>query len=250
MVGQRVAGALFAAGAHFGGYAEYAVVEAMYVVPLPAALSFEDATALMVQGLTAAFLVKQAPPKDKTVLVNAAAGGVGSMLVQLARRGGAKAVIAGASTTEKIAFARSLGADAGVDYTRSGWSDDLRAATGGLGPDIIYESVSGAITAACLDALAPLGRMVIYGALNIQDFNLGVPELLNLIFKNQSLAGFALAPLLTPQSLQEELTNLFDLAARGALTVSLGGIFPLVRVADAHRALEDRGTTSKLVLVP
>jgi NADPH2:quinone reductase len=102
---------------------------------------------------------------------------------------------------------------------------------------------------ASLEALAPLGRIVIYGALNIQSFGLGVPHLLGLIFKNQSVSGFALGPLLTPDGLRADLTGLFDLAVRGELTVTLGGAWPLAEAAEAHRALESRRTTGKVVLV-
>lgn len=248
-VGMRVAAPLFAAGAFVGGYADHVVIDSDYVVPLPDELSFQESTALMVQGLTALHLTRQAPPKDKTVLVSAAAGGVGSLLVQLAKRAGARTVIAAASSSAKLEVARSLGADAGVDYTRADWVDRARAASDGRGPDIIYESVGGSVTAASLEALAPLGRLVVYGALNIQKFQLGVPELLGLIFKNQSVTGFAVAPLLTPEKLRSGLAELFGLAVRGELRVTIAATFPLERVAEAHRALEERRTTGKTVLV-
>lgn len=249
-VGERVAAPLFATGAILGGYADYAVIDAGLAVPLPHTVSFDDSTALMIQGLTALHLTRQAPPAGKTVLVNAAAGGVGSLLVQLARRAGAKTVIAAASTPQKLEFARSLGADIGVNYTQPDWAETLRGATGGAGPDIVYESVGGAVTTASLAVLAPLGQMVIYGALNIQSFQMGVPELLGLIFKNQSLTGFAVAPLLTPTTLREGLAELLELKVRGELAVTIGGRHPLDDVAAAHRALEGRGTTGKIVLVP
>jgi NADPH:quinone reductase len=248
--GARVVAPLFAAGRFVGGYAEHALIDAAFVAPIPSALSFEVAAALMVQGLTALHLVERVPPEGKTVLVSAAAGGVGSMLVQLAKRAGAKTVIAAASSGDKLEFARSLGADAGVDYTRSDWVERAREASGGAGPDIIYESAGGDVTKASLDALAPLGEIVIYGALNIQSFHLGVPELLGLIFKNQSVTGYALAPLLTSESLQAGLAKLFDLAMNGQLSVTIGGTFPLERAAEAHRALEGRRTTGKVLLVP
>src|SRR5262245_15456715 len=100
-VGARVAAPLFAAGTFFGGYAEYVLIDAGFLTPLPDALSFEDATALMVQGLTALYLTRQIPPQGKTVFVSAAAGGVGTLLVQLAKRAGAKTVIAAGSTAQK-----------------------------------------------------------------------------------------------------------------------------------------------------
>ncbi len=249
-LGARVAVPLFATGASVGGYTDHVVVEPSLIVPLPDALTFEAAVALMIQGLTALYLPRQVSPKDKTVLVNAAAGGVGSLLVQLAKRAGAKTVIAAASTAKKLDFARSLGADAGVDYTKPDWVDAVRAASGGAGPDIIYESAGGDITKGCLAALAPGGELVIYGALNIQDFEFGVPELIGIIFKNQSLTGFALPSLLTPAGLKEGLAELFDLAVRGELRVTIGATFPIEHAADAHRALEGRGTTAKVVLLP
>ena len=248
-VGTRVAAPLFAQGSLLGGYADHVLIDASLAVPLPDALPFAEATALMVQGLTALYLTRQAPPRGKTVLVSAAAGGVGSLLVQLSKRAGAKAVIAAASTSEKLEFARALGADAGVDYTRLDWVERARAASGG-GPDIVYESVGGAVTGAGLAALAPLGELVVYGALNIQEFQLGVPELLGLIFKNQSVTGFALAPLLTPEGLKAGLAELFDLAVRSQLKVTIGGRYPLESAGEAHRALESRRTVAKLVLIP
>lgn len=246
MIGTRVAAPLFAANISFGGYGEYVVVPADYIVPLPDGLSFEDATALMVQGLTASYLIKQAPPAGKIVLVTGAAGGVGSILIQLLKQAGARCIVAAASSEAKLEFARALGADVGVDYTDPQWI----AALGGAQPDIIYESVGGSITMDGLSALAPLGQMVIYGALNIQQFALGVPDLLGLIFKNQSITGFALVPLLTPGSLRAELTVLFEAAAREDLKVTIGGVYPLAQAADAHRALEGRSTMGKLILVP
>lgn len=246
-VGQRVAVPLFASNS-LGAYAEFAVIDAGLAVPLPDAISFDQATALMIQGLTALYLTRQAPPKGKAVLINAAAGGVGSLLVQLAKRAGARTVIGGASNAHKLEFARSLGADGGVNYTESDWTETLRGITGGNGPDIIYESVGHEVTTASLAALAPLGQIVIYGALNIQNFQFGVPELLGLIFKNQSLTGFAFAPLLSPDALRAGLGELFGLVAKGELAVTIGGRYPLEEASAAHAALEGRRTTGKLIL--
>jgi NADPH2:quinone reductase len=246
--GDRVAGSIFAAGRSFGGYAEYAVCDAEFVTPIPDQLQFEHAVALMVQGLTAFHLLRQAPVADKRVLISAAAGGVGSLLVQLAKRAGAQQVIAAASTENKREFARSLGADAAVDYTADDWSQVARELTNGRGIDIIYESIGGTVTREGLKALAPLGQLVIYGSLNILDFSLGVPDLLGLIFQNQTITGFATAPLLTPKSLQDGLTHLFGMAAAGDLTVTIGGVYPLEDAGEAHRALESRRTRGKIVL--
>jgi NADPH:quinone reductase len=248
--GTRVAVPLFATGAVTGGYSDSVVVNASLAVPLPDELSFRAATALMIQGLTALYLTRTFPPKDRTVLVNAAAGGVGSLLIQLARRAGARAVIAAASTSEKLSLARSLGADFTIDYTKPGWGDEVRASSGGSGPDVIFESAGGDATRECLKMLASGGEIVVYGALNIQSFDLGVPELINLIFKNQSLTGFALPTLLTPDGLARGSSELFDLAVKGALKVQIGPTFSLRDAALAHRAMEARKTTGKVVLIP
>jgi NADPH2:quinone reductase len=119
-LGERVVAPLFAAGRFHGGYAEYAVIDSAYVVPLPEDVSFAAAMALTVQGLTALHLLRRTDPKGKTVLVSAAAGGVGLLLFQLAKRAGARIVVAAASSQAKLALACSRGADFGVDYTREG----------------------------------------------------------------------------------------------------------------------------------
>jgi NADPH:quinone reductase len=248
-ISQRIAAPLFATDG-MGAYAEFIAVDASLAVPLPDGISFEQAAALLNQGLTALYLTRQARPEGKTVLVSAAAGGVGSILLQLAKRAGARKVIAAASTAAKLDVAKTLGADAGVNYTGAGWTEELRRVTDGAGPDIIYESVGVDVTGACLKTLAPQGQIVIYGALNIQSFQLGVPELLGLIFKNQSLTGFAFIPLLTPEAMQSGLAELFDLVIRKELVVTIGGRYPLADASKAHAALEGRGTTGKLILTP
>jgi NADPH:quinone reductase len=248
--GDRVALSLFAAGLSAGGYAERVAADARYATHIPPEISFEHATALMVQGLTALALTRHTKVAGKSVLVSAAAGGVGSLLLQLLRHAGASQVIAAASTAEKRAHTLALGADTAVDYTAAGWTEQVRALTGGAGPDVILESVGGDVTGAGLSVLAPRGVMVIYGALNIQRFALGVPELLQLIFKNQGVLGFALVTLLTPEALRRDLTTLFQAVRDGRLHVSLGGRFALADAAEAHRALESRRTAGKLVLVP
>lgn len=246
----RVLAPLFAAGRSTGGYADFVLAEAEWAVPIPDAMSFDDAVALAVQGLTALHLVRRTEPAGRTVLVTAAAGGVGSLLVPLAREAGARRVVGAASTPQKRALVRSLGADEAIDYTAAGWTEALRAAFGGDGPDIVYELTGGAVTEAALEALAPGGEMVIFGALNIQSFAFGVPELMRLIFRNQSVTGFALVPLLTPETIRTDLGMLFDLAAAGRLTPRIGAVHPLSEAARAHAALGTRGSVGKVILRP
>jgi NADPH2:quinone reductase len=245
-IGTRVAVPLFAIG-RSGGYAEYVIAEAASVVPLPDELAFEDAAALMVQGLTALHLVRQSPPNAKVVLVNAAAGGVGSLLVQLARDSGARLVIAAAGSDDKRQMALTLGADIAVDYSSPDWVERVRESTGGRGADIIYEFIGGSFTNACLDALAPGGELI-FGALG--RFNLDQATMEGLFAQNQSVKGFALLPLLTPDKLKADLGRLFAEAVNGRLKVIQGRRYLLDQAADAHRAIERRETVGKVVLVP
>jgi len=245
--GARVAVPMFAVGRPSGGYAEYLAVDAASVVPLPDGLPFEHAVALLVPGLTALHVVRRSSPRGRTVLVTAAAGGVGSLLLQLARRAGAERVIAVAGGAEKLEAARGLGADLGADYRESGWAARVREAAGGHGADIVYDTVGGAVTRACLDILAPAGELV-FAALG--RYELTVTELEGMLFRNQSLKGFALLLLLTPQSLRTDLAELFALAAAGALTVTIGGRYRLDQAGEAHRVVEERRSTGKVVLMP
>ena len=243
----RVAVALFAKA---GGYSEFVVADEAHVVPLPKEVSFADATALMIQGLTALYMVRQIAPQGKTVLVNAAAGGVGSLLVQLARLAGAKAVVGAVGAPAKRELVISLGAVGCVNYSESGWVEQARGANGGAGFDIVYESVGGPITLASLGALGQQGELVIYGALNISSLALGGAELGGLMFGNQSLTGFALFPLLSDAGLRTGLAELFALVGEGRLKVVSGGSYSFAEAAAGHRALEQRSTTGKVSLHP
>lgn len=246
-VGARVAVPLFATGRPFGGYAEYVAVDAASAVPIPDGLSFEDAAALLVQGLTALHAVRRSPPGGKAVLVAPAGGGVGTLLVQLARQAGARRVIAAAGSPGKGELARSLGADAAVDYTAPDWPARVRAAAGDAGVDVAYDFVGGGITAACLDALAPGGDLV-FGALG--RFAADGARLEVAFSKGQALKGFALLAVLDPAGVRADLADLFGRVSRGGLRVMRGGSYPLDRAAEAHRAVEERRTTGKVVLVP
>lgn len=247
MLGRRVAAPLFMSQRPHSGYAEQVTMSADLVVPLPDSLPFEDATALMVQGLTALHLLRQSPPNGKSVLVPAASGGVGSLLVQLARLKGAHQVIAAAGGKAKLDLSLSRGADAAVDYTNPDWPARVRDVTHGKGVDIIYDTVGGALTAASLQALAPGGELV-FAALG--RYALAASDLEAMIGRNQSLRGFALLPLLSPDVLRASLSELFQLAASGGLQVAIGGRFPLDQANEGHRLLDERRSTGKVVLVP
>jgi NADPH2:quinone reductase len=158
MLGTRVAVPMFAFGISSGGYAEYVAVDADSVLPLPDTLSFADAVALQVQGLTALHLSRLRSVTDKTVVVTAAAGGVGSLLVQLLKAAQARTVVALTSSQAKQELALSLGADYTVSYADSNWAATVHKAL--RAADLIVDLVGGALTRSCLPALAPGGEIV------------------------------------------------------------------------------------------
>lgn len=185
-----------------GGYAQYVCVPAAFVMPLQPGFDTVHAVALMGHGLTAALSLRQAArlAPGESVLVEGAAGGVGSFAVQLAKLYGASKVIAAASTPEKRAKAESLGADASVDYTAPGWADKVRELTGGRGADVVLEMAGGDTVAQALDAMAPFGRMIFLGQSSgktalIDPWSLTVP--------NRTVTGFYVgAYLADPQLVQ------------------------------------------------
>jgi NADPH2:quinone reductase len=246
--GQRVAAALFLAGGD-GGYAEYVAVDQSAVIALPDGVSYADATALLMQGLTAHYIIASMDLAGKKVLVNAAAGGVGSILVQLAKNAGA-ALVAGAASSGKLDAVRSLGADAAVDYTADGWAEKAVEASGGTGFDYVLDSVGGAVMNASLAALGFGGQLVIYGALNLQDFALGPAEAAALMFGGKSIRGFALFTVMTPEGARAALAQMFAMLADGRMKLLPGAAFAFDDAADAHRAMQGRSSTGKLVLTP
>jgi NADPH2:quinone reductase len=256
-LGTRVLAPLFLAGRLGGGYAELATMDAGLLVSLPDDIGFDQAVALSMQGLTAWLLMRQFPVAGRRVLVTAAAGGVGSLVVQLARLGGAATVAAAAGTPEKLDHTLALGADVAVNYDRADWADAVRATTDGHGPDIVFETVGGAIREASFDVLAPTGTMVIYGGSSGGGFasDAIAPDRIGaLINRNQSVAGFSMWPLLGDRAAVRSLLDacydeLFALVREGRLVVTASSR-PLAEAADSHRALQARRTIGKTVLMP
>lgn len=251
-VGDRVAAPLFVGGRLGGAYAELVAVDAGLLVPLPDYLDFELAAALLLQGLTVIWLLEHVPATGRRVLIHAAAGGTGGLLVQLARHSGAQQIIATASSPKKLALARELGADVGVNYTRPDWVDEVRAATGGRGPAVIYDPVGGEIRRRSFELLAPRGTLVVYGdASGEGPGSIGAQEMAGLSLKNQFVTGFSGWLLFDePGRLARSYAQLFELVATGALRVRLGRRYALADAAAAHQALVARETAGKLVLIP
>ena len=244
-VGDRVAWAIVT-----GGYAEYAVVPAAKLVPLPDAASSAEGAAIMLQGLTAHYLATSTYPLQPgdRCLVHAGAGGVGLLLIQIAKRRGAW-VAATVGSDEKAALARAAGADAVIVYTRDDFVSETRRLTGDRGVQVVYDSVGATTFDAGLGVLAPRGMMVLFGQSSgpVPPFD---PQVLNQrgsLFLTRPTLGNYVA---TREELLVRARDLFEWLAAGELTVRVGAEFALADVREAHRALEGRRTTGKVLLVP
>ena len=233
-----------------GGYAEYATADANAVIPIPAGISFAEATTIPVQGVSAYCLLKHGADLKPTdsLLIQAAAGGVGLFLVQLAKVFGVGKVIALASSREKLDLLRSLGADVAIDYTTPNWPDEVREATQGKGVDVVLEAASGEVGKESLKLAAPFGRIVLFGAKNIHD-TLSPETIQQLIYKNQTLRGFNL-PSFPPQEIAESIPHLLELIAQNKLRLFANSSYPLVNAQAAFQAIEGRSTIGKVVLIP
>ncbi|MDZ5472648.1 NADPH:quinone oxidoreductase family protein [Bacillus sp. 31A1R] len=233
-----------------GGYAEFAIADGRGVIPLPESLSFELAAALPLQGLSAYHILKTMGrlEEGESVLVHAAAGGVGTIAVQLAKIFGAGTVIATASTDEKLALAREMGADVLINYTEDGWEDKVLEATGGKGVNVALEMAGGDIFNKTLKCLATSGRLVIYGVASGEQSRF-YPS--SLMARNQSVIGFFLPQIMRkPELLQPSLQELFTYLGDGRLKLTIGEVFPLEDAARVHTLLQSRQTKGKLILKP
>ncbi|WP_426512073.1 zinc-binding dehydrogenase [Dactylosporangium sp. McL0621] len=245
--GRRVLAHTFAGG----GFAERAAVAADAAVAVPDEVTDAEALALLVQGLTAWHVLRSCArlAAGETVVVNAAAGGVGSLAVQLARHFGAGRVIAAASTPQRRALALSLGADAAVDGAPDGYAERVRDANGGRPVDVVLESVGGRVFTAGLDVLAPFGRLVTFGNASRE----GRPPLDpgELSDRNLAVAGFWLRPALeVPGAYAEPLQAMFGLVAAKELRPAAGAEYALHEAGRAFADLLARRTTGKVVLRP
>jgi NADPH2:quinone reductase len=233
-----------------GGYAEYATAPGDLVFPIPDELDDGTALALIIQGLTAWHLYRTAGrvAPGESVVVHGAAGGVGSIAVQLGHPLGAGRVIATASSDEKRDLALELGADVALDPGAEGLTDRLIEANGGQPVDVVFEMSGGEVFDASYRALAPFGRIVAYGIATNQANQISTGSLLR---HSRSVVGFYLFHCLQrPGMFSDALGELFGRAARGELKAVLGGTYPLDQAAQAQIDLRERRTTGKLLLDP
>jgi NADPH:quinone reductase len=242
--GRRVAALLGS-----GGYAEQVAVPQAQLIELPPEVEYDQAAGGLLQGLTAMALVRRCARIEpgETIVVEAAAGGTGTLAVQLAKRAGAR-VIGLASSEEKRELVASLDADATVDSRAEDLGEAIRAANDGNRVDAVLHMSGGAAFDAELEILAPLGRMVVFGIASREQREVSTASLLR---GSKSVIGFWLAHLLArPDLLVPMIGDLFATIAAGELTVTIGEVYPLSEAARAHEDLIARRTTGKLLLDP
>jgi NADPH2:quinone reductase len=233
-----------------GAYAEQHLVPAARVVVLPDAISFETAAAAMLKGMTAEFLVRRchAVKAGETILVHAAAGGVGTILVQWAKALGAT-VIGTVGSGEKAELARSLGCDHVVLYRREDTAARVREITGGEGVPVVYDSVGKDTFEASLASLARRGLFVSYGNASgpVPAFEpLRLSRAGSLFFTRPTMFDYVAKP----EELAESAAALFAVIAAGQVRIEIGQTFPLAQARQAHEALEGRATTGATLLIP
>lgn len=233
-----------------GAYAEMAVVPAARLVKLPDALSFREGAAAMLQGMTAHYLACSTYPlkRGDACLVHAAAGGVGLLLCQVAKLRGAT-VIATVSTDAKAALARAAGADHVILYSKDDFVTGVRQATGGAGVHVVYDGVGATTFEKSLDCLRPRGMMVLFGAAS------GPVPLFDLQQLNNKGSLFITRPslfhyIMEERELRARAADVLGWIAAGQLRLRIETDFPLAAAVDAHRALEGRKTTGKVLLLP
>ncbi|WP_336135944.1 quinone oxidoreductase family protein [Natronomonas amylolytica] len=233
-----------------GGYAEYAIADARGLLDVPGDLSFEEAAGFPVQWLTAHNCLHEwgGLEEGETVLIHAAAGGVGSAAVQLADEAGAE-IIGTASTEEKLAMAEELGLDHPVQYTEEDFVDRVDEITDGEGVDLVLDGIGGDTTDRSLDALTSFGRMVSFGAAAGEP---GRPNTADLLFGNKTVIGYHLGRAIEekPMKVMGAVPELTQLLGDGTLEVQVGHTFDLEDAAEAHQFIEDRKSSGKVVLTP
>ena len=233
-----------------GGYAEYAIADARTLLPVPEGMSFEEAAGFPVQFLTAhSCLFEWGGLEDgESVLIQAAAGGVGTAAVQLASDMDVE-IFGTASTQEKLDLAEELGCDHPINYTEVDFRDVIDEETDGEGVDLVLESVGGDVFDRSMDALAHFGRLVTFG---VASGEVASAQNQRLLFENKSVIGFHLgqASYHDPNKVMKAIPELTQKLQSGELEVILGKEFDLQDAADAHQYIEDRKSSGKIVLKP
>jgi NADPH2:quinone reductase len=250
VVGTTTDGRRVLAPAGSGGYAQMAAVNQRAMIEIPAGVSDQQALCMLVQGSTAWHILKTVGHLNpgETVVIHAAAGGVGTIAIQLAKMWGAK-VIASTSSPEKAELAKKLGADVTIDANAEDLAAVMLEANGGKKVNLILEMVGGKTFDASLEVLAPFGRVVTYGmAARTPPSSINPAVLMG---GSKTITGFWLSHCFGRKELMNDVINeLFQLVVAGKLHPVIGATFPLSKAADAHRAMLARQTTGKIALDP
>ncbi len=233
-----------------GSYAEYALVPAWKLAPLPTKLDFHSAAAAMLQGMTAHYLTHSTYPLQRgdTALIHAAAGGTGLLLIQMAKHRGAR-VIGTVSTEEKATLAKQAGADEIILYTQTDFEAEVQRLTNGQGVNVVYDSVGQTTFDKSLNCLKPRGYLVSFGQSSgpVPPFDpIHLSTKGSLFLTRPTLSHHAA----TREELMQRTGNIFAWIASGQLKLRIEKTLPLAEAAEAHRLLEGRKTTGKLLLVP
>jgi NADPH2:quinone reductase len=233
-----------------GAYAEYAAVPADRLVHVPDKITDQQAAAAMLQGMTAHYLVNSTYPlkKGETVLIHAAAGGVGLLLVQMARSIGARA-IGTVGTEEKAKLAREAGADEVILYTQKDFEVETKRLTENKGVHVVYDGVGKSTFEKGLNVLRPRGYMVLFGGASgaVPPFDpIALSQKGSLFLTRPSLLHY----IATRQELEQRSSDVFNMIIAGKLKLRIGHVYKLEEVQQAHRDLEGRKTTGKILLVP
>jgi NADPH:quinone reductase-like Zn-dependent oxidoreductase len=229
-------------------FADYSIADAQWLAPVPDGLDLGAASMLPMGAPVALRALRTGRlAHGETVLIHSAAGGIGHLAVQLAKLLGAGTVIATASSPAKLDFARTCGADIGIDYTDSDWPDQVRKATP-HGVDVVLDSAGGEILQRSFDVLAPFGRIVVYGAASGELASVPVTNL----FALKSVAGFSLLAwrAASPKQARQEMTEVADYSKTEQLRTAVHARLPLTEAAAAHRLLEDRSQLGRVLLLP
>ena len=250
VVGTTPSGVRVLAVVEGGGYAQQVATHSVMMIPVLDGVTDEQALCMLVQGSTAWHILKTVGhvQPGETVVVHAAAGGVGTIAIQLAKMWGAK-VIAVASSESKRALATSLGADAVVDSTLENLGEAIRAANGGKRVNLVLEMVGGKTFDDSLEILAPFGRLVVYGMASRVAPTMIQPA--SLMGGSKTITGFWLQHCFGKKELMNDvIEQLFALVVEGKLKPVIGGTYPLSQAVSAHNALRSRETTGKITLDP
>ncbi len=233
-----------------GSYAEYAAIPADRLVRVPAGITDHQAAAAMLQGMTAHYLVNDTYPlkKGETALIHAAAGGVGLLLVQMVKNIGARS-IATVGTEEKAKLAREAGADEVILYTQQDFEAETKRLTNGKGVDVIYDGVGQTTFEKDLNVLRPRGYLVLFGASSgpVPPFDLAKLAPKGSLFITRPTLVHHIA---SHEELQGRATAVLNMVGAGRLRLRIGHVYPLKDAQQAHRDLEGRRTTGKLLLIP